>query len=76
MKANAQIRASPIESIPPSLPVHESVEYAASRSQRVHPAEGVCHEAELCADVGAAPAQPLHRHRAGALPDVAWAEVV
>ena len=54
----------------PSPPVDEGVEYAlpAGHRERLHPAERVGHEAELCADVGAVAAEPLHGDGAGALP--------
>ena len=46
----------------------EGVEDAMSRRQCVHPPERVGHEAELCADVGAVAAKPLHGNGTGALP--------
>ena len=59
---------SPVPSQSP--PVDEGVEYAlpAGHRERLHPAERVGHEAELCADVGAVAAEPLHGDGAGALP--------
>ena len=52
-----------------SPPVDQGVEYAlpAGHRERLHPAERVGHEAELCADVGAVAAEPLHGDGAGAL---------